>query len=143
MTTTPNRAAWAERAACQDYDLGDFFADSKLRIEQAKRVCGPCPVRTQCLDLALRSEDASRYGVFGGLSAAERAQLVQDRGETAAPDPKPEPVTRSGRPPAKCGTRSGYQRHHREGTPYCVPCRQANTDAYNRLLRTGTTRATA
>jgi transcription factor WhiB len=43
----------------------------------------------------------------------------------------------------RCGTRQGYQRHLREKTDICPPCRQANTDADNRLRRTGTTRATA
>lgn len=39
-----------------------------------------------------------------------------------------------------CGTRPGYERHHREGTEVCEPCRQANRDADNRLRRTGTTK---
>jgi hypothetical protein len=42
-----------------------------------------------------------------------------------------------------CGTRGGYQRHYRQGTEVCGPCRQANTDADNRLRRTGTTKAAA
>ncbi|NEY33045.1 hypothetical protein GTU99_12730 [Streptomyces sp. PRKS01-65] len=44
---------------------------------------------------------------------------------------------------AHCGTRPGYQRHLRDGETPCEPCRQANTDADNRLRRTGTTRAAA
>ncbi|CAM5619228.1 Transcriptional regulator WhiB OS=Streptomyces aurantiogriseus OX=66870 GN=whiB PE=3 SV=1 [Streptomyces aurantiogriseus] len=44
------------------------------------------------------------------------------------------------REPAKCGTRSGYQKHVREKTVICGPCRQANTDADRRLRRTGTTK---
>lgn len=43
----------------------------------------------------------------------------------------------------RCGTRAGYQRHLRQGTEICEPCRQANNDANNRLLRTGTTKAAA
>lgn len=42
-----------------------------------------------------------------------------------------------------CGTRPGYQKHQREGTEICAPCRQANTDADNRLRRTGTTKQLA
>jgi hypothetical protein len=42
---------------------------------------------------------------------------------------------------AYCGTRSGYQRHHRNGEDACAPCRRANTDADNRLRRTGTSKA--
>lgn len=42
-----------------------------------------------------------------------------------------------------CGTRSGYQRHRANGEEACGPCRQANTDADNRLRRTGTTKELA
>jgi hypothetical protein len=41
----------------------------------------------------------------------------------------------------RCGTRPGYQKHLREGTEPCAPCRRANTDADNRLRWTGTTKA--
>lgn len=40
---------------------------------------------------------------------------------------------------AVCGTRGGYQRHLRNAETACARCRQANTDADNRLRRTGTT----
>ena len=33
---------------------------------------------------------------------------------------------RSGRAPARCGTRPGYKRHLRETTPICGPCADAN-----------------
>lgn len=42
---------------------------------------------------------------------------------------------------ARCGTRPGYQRHRRNGQTPCAPCRRANTDADNRLRRTGSTKA--
>ncbi|MBC2903192.1 WhiB family transcriptional regulator [Streptomyces sp. PSKA01] len=38
-----------------------------------------------------------------------------------------------------CGTRSGYTWHRRRGEEACEPCKRANTDADNRLRRTGTT----
>lgn len=142
MTTPANRLSWAERGVCRGYSLDVFFTESKSGMRRAKEICAACPVRTECLDEVLRAEDSSRYGVFGGLTASERKRLVEQQAETQEPA-EPEPVTRSGRPRAKCGTRGGYQRHHREGTPYCAPCRQANTDAYNRMVRTGTTRAMA
>jgi hypothetical protein len=37
-------------------------------------------------------------------------------------------------PSAACGTRSGYHRHYREGTPVCVACASAEAD-YKRALR--------
>lgn len=142
MTGHANRQSWALRAICRGYSLEVFFSESVSGIRHAKQICGVCPVRKECLDEVLRAEDGSRYGVYGGMSASERTQLVKSMTEAAEPV-RPEPVTRSGRAPAKCGTRSGYQRHLRERSRICAPCRQANTDAYNRLVRTGTTRAYA
>jgi hypothetical protein len=40
----------------------------------------------------------------------------------------------------QCGTRPGYQRHLKNGETPCDPCRQANSDADNRLRRTGTSK---
>lgn len=42
-----------------------------------------------------------------------------------------------------CGTRNGYQWHRRQGEDACQACKDANTDADNRLRRTGTTKALA
>jgi hypothetical protein len=40
---------------------------------RAKAVCWRCPIREQCLSDCLRDETPTmRYGVFGGLSAADR-----------------------------------------------------------------------
>lgn len=41
-----------------------------------------------------------------------------------------------------CGTRPGYQRHLREKTEICAPCRKANSAADRRLQTTGSTRGT-
>ena len=38
-------------------------------------VCTPCPVRGQCLALSLRYWDIGQHGIWGGLVAAERAQI--------------------------------------------------------------------
>jgi hypothetical protein len=40
-----------------------------------------------------------------------------------------------GRTPARCGTRPGYKRHHREGTPVCDACAQANRAYANQRLK--------
>lgn len=42
---------------------------------------------------------------------------------------------------ANCGTRSGYQKHLRERTEPCKPCRRASADADARLRRAGSTKA--
>jgi hypothetical protein len=38
-------------------------------------VCAACLVRGECLALSLRNWDIGRHGVWGGLVAADRAQL--------------------------------------------------------------------
>lgn len=51
---------------------------------RALKVCGPCPVKTQCLDFALNNmlddEDAPRgvgaWGMWGGTTPPERLALT-------------------------------------------------------------------
>jgi WhiB family transcriptional regulator, redox-sensing transcriptional regulator len=39
---------------------------------QAKRICRRCPVKIECLAYALDNDE--RHGIWGGLSAQERAK---------------------------------------------------------------------
>ncbi|MEU6990305.1 hypothetical protein ABZ953_06540 [Streptomyces sp. NPDC046465] len=68
-----------------------------------------------------------------------RSGTRRDRTPPPAQSTKPKVA----RQPAQCGTRSGYQRHVRLKEPIDAACRQANTDADNRLRRTGSTKAAA
>jgi WhiB family redox-sensing transcriptional regulator len=45
------------------------------QIAEAKAVCSSCPVRSSCLAEALAHRDG--WGVFGGLTAEERARLLR------------------------------------------------------------------
>ncbi|MGW1158455.1 WhiB family transcriptional regulator [Streptomyces sp. NPDC002513] len=126
--TLPNTLSWAERAACRGQELDLFFTDSKTGITAAKRICAACPVREECLAEALRAEDGSRYGVYGGLTKEERAELVDGPRTT-------------GRKPAACGSRSAYQRHVKKGEPIDQACRDANAAASQRLRNSGSTRS--
>ncbi|WP_369183302.1 WhiB family transcriptional regulator [Streptomyces sp. Y1] len=85
---------WDEKAACKGLDLEGFFpvgdggkAGAAL-YWQAVRVCQGCPVRVECLRFAMRAEGkcarASRSGVFGGMTPAERDELYQHRVQAAA-----------------------------------------------------------
>jgi hypothetical protein len=78
--------AWMERAACknkrEDYaDKGGdpqevtelFFPATKQPKSYAERLCGGCPVRTECLEWALQTD--SRFGVFGGITETARVKL--------------------------------------------------------------------
>lgn len=53
-----------------DPDL--WFSDSPKRREQAKRMCAGCPVVAECAELGKGAE----YGIFGGLTAVERAGIT-------------------------------------------------------------------
>ncbi|MFI2911154.1 WhiB family transcriptional regulator [Streptomyces sp. PDY-4] len=140
--TLPNALSWAARAACQGQDLTLFFSDADAKIRAAKKICAACPVRTACLDEALRAETTSTgAGIFGGLTSDERTELVLARAtEQAAVQGQAPPKPRTGRRPAPCGTRSAYQRHVKKGEPIDDACRAANTAADRRLRTSGSTR---
>ncbi|GAA4862812.1 WhiB family transcriptional regulator [Kitasatospora terrestris] len=88
-SSTPRAAAveddpWHTGAACRSDEAGLFFAPSKeptaarlAREEQAKRVCARCPVLLECREHALAQPEP--YGVWGGLTAAERRVVLTRR----------------------------------------------------------------
>ncbi|WP_048572836.1 WhiB family transcriptional regulator [Streptomyces leeuwenhoekii] len=135
---------WMQHAACAGMDARVFFATgnhARAQVHAAQRVCATCPVAAQCADWAIQTGE--RWGVWGGMSQhqlRQRRRRFTSRAKTTMTVPKA-PVKK--REPAQCGTRSGYQKHLREKTEICGPCRQANTDADNRLRRTGTATAAA
>ncbi len=69
---------WRHQAACRDLDTNLFFPDGEgagvaAQVAEAKAVCARCPVREDCLDFALASDQS--YGIFGGLTETERRSL--------------------------------------------------------------------
>ncbi|GAA3008225.1 hypothetical protein GCM10020229_19970 [Kitasatospora albolonga] len=75
---------WHTGAACRRDEAGLFFAPSKeptaarlSREEQAKQVCARCPVLLECREHALNQPEP--YGVWGGLTAAERRVVLARR----------------------------------------------------------------
>ena len=73
---------WQMRGACRGLDSSTFFhpenerGPSRLRRERAaKQVCASCPVAQACLNWALQTREP--YGVWGGKSTEERAQLIR------------------------------------------------------------------
>ncbi|GAB2589816.1 WhiB family transcriptional regulator [Streptomyces capparidis] len=75
---------WHSGAACRRDEAGLFFAPSKeptaarlAREEAAKRVCARCPVLLECREHALLQPEP--YGVWGGLTAAERRVVLARR----------------------------------------------------------------
>ncbi len=84
-----DRPEWQRDALCNTGDaslLPVFFGHGRNDWDgaRAKRICGRCPVRAECLEYALTHVDTTGSeftptkhdaGVWGGLTAAERAAL--------------------------------------------------------------------
>ncbi|MFP3990681.1 WhiB family transcriptional regulator [Streptomyces sp. E11-3] len=135
--TLLGRYEWHARAACRG-DAKIFFGAGGL-VDIARRVCGSCPVRQQCLDQAMRLESGLahdfRFGVWGGLDPKQRARLDPD---VRARSEKRKNVPRyGGKPLAPCGTRGAYERHKRKREPVDDACQAA----YDEYLAARSTRA--
>jgi hypothetical protein len=68
---------WIERAACVGLDTNLFYPTEEDRgvAKQALKACRACPVRVQCLQYALDSEDI--YGIHGGVTQGRRRRWVK------------------------------------------------------------------
>lgn len=69
---------WRREAACKDIDPNLFFpigvtGPAVSQIETAKSICSGCPVKTQCLDFAITTNQ--EFGVWGGTTEDERRVL--------------------------------------------------------------------
>lgn len=64
---------WQSRALCAQTDPEAFFPEKGGSTRDAKRVCGACVVRSECLEYALSNDE--RFGIWGGLSERERRRL--------------------------------------------------------------------
>jgi WhiB family transcriptional regulator, redox-sensing transcriptional regulator len=81
MAITP--LDWTDAAACRNSEGALFYpADSAERKEDrlereliAKRICGSCGVREECLEAALERHES--YGIWGGLNEFERRGLLR------------------------------------------------------------------
>ncbi len=68
---------WEDDAACRAADSRLFFGpdgeeqpERESREALARAVCEQCPVRADCLDLALST--FVKYGIWGGMNLTER-----------------------------------------------------------------------
>lgn len=69
---------WRDDALCAQVDPELFFPDTGGSPVAAKRVCGRCHVRAECLEYALAT--CQRWGVWGGMSEQERRKLKRRTG---------------------------------------------------------------
>lgn len=105
-----------QHANCRGQDIALFFPERGKSLGQTKDICGPCPVRAQCLAHAINTGE--NHGIWGGVLESKRRRLRREAGLTIEYG-----VDKS------CGTDSGYAQHYRLGEPPCEPCRQAHSQA--------------
>lgn len=65
--------AWQEQALCAQSDPDAWFPEKGASTREAKRICGRCEVRVECLEDALARDE--RYGIRGGLSERQRRNM--------------------------------------------------------------------
>jgi WhiB family redox-sensing transcriptional regulator len=66
---------WRLAAACRSADPELFFPISASgraleQVTEAKAICAGCPVRPECLEFALRTQQV--HGIWGGMTEEER-----------------------------------------------------------------------
>ena len=66
---------WSVFATCQDVKDVSFFPQNKTEERAAAAICLICPVRIDCLEHALMTNE--RFGMWGGISERERRALAR------------------------------------------------------------------
>lgn len=75
--TTALADPWTTRAACTVGDHALFFptVGGRATAEAAKGICASCPVHSECLSAALALPVTEDFGIWGGTTERERAEL--------------------------------------------------------------------
>lgn len=68
-----------DNALCAEYEPEMFFPKIGESDIYAKRICGMCPVREECLEWALENNEL--HGIFGGTSVKGREKIRRQRRE--------------------------------------------------------------
>ncbi|MBW3614085.1 MAG: WhiB family transcriptional regulator [Actinobacteria bacterium] len=68
---------WMARGNCQDESPSLFFPSDGVGVEVARQICATCPVKSPCLEYALRNR--IDHGVWGGTSERERRRILRQR----------------------------------------------------------------
>jgi WhiB family redox-sensing transcriptional regulator len=71
--TEEDPLAWQSESLCAQTDPEAFFPEKGGSTRDAKKICGSCEVRAECLEYALQNDE--RFGIWGGLSERERRKL--------------------------------------------------------------------
>ena len=73
MMSEDTELEWHKDALCAQTDPEMFFPEGNESTKEAKKICGQCSVRGDCLEYALKNSET--YGIWGGLTTGERARL--------------------------------------------------------------------
>lgn len=68
---------WMAEGRCRHESSSTFFPSDGVGVEIARRICATCPVKSPCLEYALRNHIA--HGVWGGASERERRRIARRR----------------------------------------------------------------
>ena len=66
---------WTTDALCAEVDPELFYPETGAPNRDAKRICGRCDVRPECLAYALANRE--RFGVWGGTTERERRRMCR------------------------------------------------------------------
>jgi WhiB family transcriptional regulator, redox-sensing transcriptional regulator len=89
LLSKPNedKVDWRQKGNCNNKDPELFFPIGRgslidLQVEQAKELCEPCPVRSECLIFSLKTKDTwdgskryEEFGIWGGFDEDQRRGL--------------------------------------------------------------------
>jgi WhiB family redox-sensing transcriptional regulator len=73
---------WMAKGNCRDHPPATFFPSDGVGVDVARRICANCPVKSPCLEYALRN--GVDHGVWGGTSERERRRIARQRRLAAA-----------------------------------------------------------
>ncbi len=68
-----SRDEWMADGLCRQVDGEVWYPEKGSSNRDAKQICLACPVKDECLQYALEHDE--QFGVWGGLSSAERRNL--------------------------------------------------------------------
>jgi WhiB family redox-sensing transcriptional regulator len=71
--------SWFVDAECRRHGPSKMYPDwnRPVAVREARAVCAPCPVRAECLEYALSTNEP--YGVWGGYTRDERVKIRSTR----------------------------------------------------------------
>lgn len=137
---------WTIRGGTTGTERATAHRTAVRRDLEARRATGEAPPPQPRINSGARLPKATRDRLEwlirdGGTNKAVAAELGINKSTVSVYRQRlgiPSPYHTT---PPECGTRSAYMRHQRLGEPIDDACRQANTDANNRLRWTGTSKA--